>query len=210
MIKTFTLALIAINVVVFLVGQLTHQYDRMLSFTPAYAFDMPWTFVTSMFMHANITHLFFNMFTLFIFGMVLESRMRWWEFFLFYLAAGIVGNFAMMGMAYSGLFPSPIESLPAELIPGVGASGAIMGVLGALALVTPHLRMYAMLIPVPVPMWVGVIIFAVFNIAISFAPTLIGTGAHLGGLAAGVLFGILLRHQINRQESRVRIRYVWE
>lgn len=218
MIKSVTFFLIAINVALFLFApkayafttDIDHPFNELLNFKPSAAFDMPWTFVTATFMHADITHILFNMFTLFMFGMLLESSIGPKRFLAFYLLAGVVGNLLFMGMAYSGIFPSPSSSVNPIDIVGLGASGSIMGVLGVLGLIRPHINMYVPLLPIPVPMWVGVILFAIFNIAISFVPSGIGTGAHLGGLAVGVVYGVWLRHQVKRNESRFRIKYVWE
>lgn len=204
-----TMILIAVNAVIFFASPLLDQYSQILYFTPATAFETPWTFVTSVFIHANIVHLLFNMFTLLIFGSLLEARLGPRVFILFYLAAGIVGNFAYMGMAYSGLFPSLSAGIDPTLIPGIGASGAIMGVMGVLGVLTPRLTIYAPMIPVPVPMFIGVILFAIFNIGLSFVPSGIGTGAHLGGLVSGVLFGLWLRHYVKARETQMRIRHTY-
>lgn len=203
--KSVTFALIAINVAVFAFDLLFPRSLGQYMFTPSSAFDEPWTFLTSQFMHANTFHILFNMFTLFMFGPILESRMRTWQFVLFYLAAGFAGNLLQMGMAYAGLFPGLTPD-----VPGLGASGAIMGVIGALAVITPHVQMMVPILPIPVPMWVGGIIFALFNIGISFIDTNIGTGAHLGGLALGVALGFAIRHLAMRGRGGYEMVYEYE
>ena len=218
MIKSVTFALILINVVLFLAvpkdsgfeTDISKPLNKLLEFTPSTALEMPWTFITSVFMHANITHIAFNMFTLLMFGVLLESRVGPVRFLIFYLAAGFVGNLLFMGMAFSGLFPSPSPAVNPADIPGLGASGAIMGVLGALGVLTPQVRMMVPVVPIPVPMWIGVIIFAAFNILISFVPSGIGTGAHLGGLAVGVLYGIWLKRRYEGRRRGTVIRYSYE
>lgn len=205
MLKSVTFALIAVNAAVFLFDMAAPGALDEFAFTPSHALDEPWTFVTSQFMHANLFHIFFNMFTLFMFGPILETKMKWWEFILFYLAAGAVGNLVQMGMAYSAFIPFSNPD-----IPGVGASGAIMGVLGVLAVLTPQLRMMVPLLPIPVPMWIGAIIFVGFNVAITFADTNIGTGAHLGGLALGLAVGFLMKRMFVWKDYDNSLSYSYE
>lgn len=206
MLKSISIAIIIINAVVFLAEPKTSGFsldtrdplNQMLQFTPATAFDMPWTFVTSTFMHADISHFIFNMFALFIFGMFLESRVRPWMFIAVYFLAGIVGNVGYMITA------------PDSMTPGVGASGAIYGVMGVLGVIAYRAQIYVMLLPIPVPMYIGVIIYAVIEFLGFFAPSNIARGAHLGGLALGVLFGFWLREKIKGLEKSHRVRYMWE
>lgn len=88
------------------------------------------TSLTSMFMHADFTHLTGNMLYLWAFGRRVEDACGAWRFLLFYLLAGMV---ATIGFA--------ILISPAEELPGVGASGAISGVMGAYLLLFPGARM---------------------------------------------------------------------
>ncbi|MBI4894414.1 MAG: rhomboid family intramembrane serine protease [Candidatus Aenigmarchaeota archaeon] len=195
--RSVTLVLIAINVAVFLADPLIQQYHDVLAFTPAYAYDMPWTFVTSVFMHGGITHILFNMFGLFMFGAFLESRIGWQKFIMIYLVAGIVGNVGYMLTSEN------------PLTPGVGASGAIYGVMGVLAVIAYRAQIYVMLLPIPVRMYIGVVIYALVEIFF-FNRSNIASGAHLGGLVLGVLYGFYLRHLIKKIERRHRVSYVWE
>ncbi|MBI4116846.1 rhomboid family intramembrane serine protease [Candidatus Pacearchaeota archaeon] len=91
-----------------------------------------WTIFTSMFMHANFLHIFANMFSLFFIGNFLERIIGKKRFFLIYLISGIVGGifFVFSGMIFN------------SNIPGVGASGAIFGLIGILAVLVPHSRIY--------------------------------------------------------------------
>ena len=195
MLKSLTFILIVINLVVFVIEPKTagfsididHPINEMLQFTPAKALDMPWTFVTSTFMHADLQHIVFNMVGLFIFGLFLESKVRPVTFIVIYLLAGIVGNLGYMITASD------------SLVPGVGASGAIYGVMGVLGVIVPRASIYVMLIPIPVPMFVAVIFYAIFEFLGFFAPGNIARGAHLGGLFIGVAYGFWLRHQYTKR-----------
>ncbi|MEK6757594.1 MAG: rhomboid family intramembrane serine protease [Nanoarchaeota archaeon] len=87
-----------------------------------------WTFVTSMFMHAGFFHIFANMFSLFFIGNFLEKLIGGKRFFWLYLISGLVGGlfFVSSGLIFSN------DSF------GVGASGAIFGILGVLAVLVPY------------------------------------------------------------------------
>ena len=98
-----------------------------------------WTLLTSMFMHANLTHLIFNMISLFFVGTFLERLIGKRRLVWFYLASGIFAGIVFSLL--SGFFG--MSSLGAKLfgdpsIIGIGASGAIFGLVGVLAVLTPR------------------------------------------------------------------------
>lgn len=101
-----------------------------------------WTLVTSMFMHASIGHLFVNMFSLFFVGTFVERLIGRKRFLILYFIAGIVG-----GLFFSllpGFFPDFLGGrvFGSPDIVGVGASGAIFGLAGLLAVITPRQKIY--------------------------------------------------------------------
>lgn len=151
-----------------------------LAFFPAFAFREPWTFVTSIFLHADFLHLFFNIFALFFFGMYLERMIGNRAFVALFFASGIVGN-----MGYLVTASNPY-------IPAVGASGAIYGVIGALAVLAPLLLVYIYGF-IPVPMALAAVIWALIDLGGLFVPSGIAHGAHLGGMLVGLLYGAFLR-----------------
>lgn len=205
-----TFILIIVNVAMFLIepksGFLTidvmNPLNQLLQFTPAHAFEMPWTFVTSTFLHGDVAHLFFNMFGLFMFGIFLESRVKPSTFLLLYFLAGIVGNF--------GYFFTEYITGSDMLQPGVGASGAIYGILGFLGVIAPRVPMYVALLPIPVPMFVAVIIYALIEFLGFLAPSNIARGAHLAGLAVGLGYGFWMRYRYRERENTFRIVYTNE
>ncbi len=95
-------------------------------------FQNLWTFLTSMFVHVSFFHVFANMFSLFFIGNFLERIIGKKRFFWLYLISGLIGGifFVLSGF----LFKSNI--------PGVGASGAIFGLLGILAILVPFSKIY--------------------------------------------------------------------
>lgn len=137
------------------------------------------TFVTHMFLHADILHLFVNMIILLQFGYICEHRIGRCRFALSYLACGIIAAFF-----YSG------ANLDSK-IPCIGASGAVFGVLAIYALLFPMRKLYLMFgyIPLKVPSFLGILfvflletIYALFEVNPYIAHV-----AHIGGAIGGVL-----------------------
>ena len=142
---------------------------------------------TSMFMHAGILHLGFNMLFLWVFGNNVEDRLGRIRFPLFYLAAGLAA-------AYGHIIFSPDS-----FIPIVGASGAISGVLGAYIVLWPRATVVSILplgfffTTIRTPAWVALGLWFVVQIFGSLAGLgQVGDGgvaylAHVGGFVAGVV-----------------------
>lgn len=183
-----TFALIGVIVAVFVMQQLV-DLDRF-AFTPATALKEPWTFVTSIFLHADINHIFFNMFALFIFGTFLEGMVNDKTYLLIFFLAGIFGSLGYMVTAFdSG-------------IPAIGASGAIYGIIGAVAAIRPSAVVYVGF--APMPMAIAAVMYTLIELLGLFAPSSIAHGAHLFGLIFGVAFGLYMRRQISKP------RFIWE
>lgn len=142
--------------------------------------------VTSMFLHGGWFHVLGNMLYLWVFGDNIEDVLGRGKFLLFYLLAGFAG-----GLAH-------IASAPHSIIPTIGASGAVAGVLGAYFITFPHSRVLA-LVPllfivtfVELPavlflfLWIGLqLINGV--IGIMGPQNMVAWWAHIGGFAAGML-----------------------
>lgn len=145
-----------------------------------------WTILTSMFMHANLFHLLANMMSLFFLGGLLERIIGKKRFLWVYMISGIIASLFFVIIAYLS---------NADLnIAAVGASGAVFGVAGMLAVLTPKMKVYILFIPIALPMWLGVILILVVLWIISAAFSLpIGNLAHLGGLLCGVAYAFYLR-----------------
>jgi rhomboid family protein len=141
----------------------------------------PWTLVTYMFLHANILHIFFNMLMLFFFGPMLERQIGSVRFLGLYLGSGVLA-----GLVQVLLFPGAV----------IGASAAIFGVMGALTVLMPDLRVYLYFIPMKI-LYVT-IIFAALDVLYLGSGDAIAHGAHLVGLAVGALYGYLIRMNRDR------------
>lgn len=96
-----------------------------------------WTILTSMFTHVLFFHIFANMFSLFFIGNFLEKIVGRKRFFWIYLISGIVGGifFVLSGLIFS------------KDLPGIGASGAVFGILGVLAVLVPNSKIYLIIGP---------------------------------------------------------------
>ncbi|RPI74242.1 MAG: rhomboid family intramembrane serine protease [Ignavibacteriales bacterium] len=145
------------------------------------------TLFTSMFMHGSFAHIFGNMLFLFIFGDNIEHRLGHLRYLLFYLISGIAASAAQIIITYI------IGGNP--LIPTLGASGAISGVMGAYLILYPKKRvkviMFYFLTEVPAVIAIGLwFVFQVVNGIgmLGGAPEGgIAYGAHIGGFVAGLL-----------------------
>ena len=145
-----------------------------------------WTFLTSMFMHGGLFHLFVNMLSLLFVGGLIEKILGKKRYLWFYLSAGL---FAGLLFVLSALFiPSSMNSY------AVGASGALFGLIGLLIFLTPNLKVYAMFIPIPIKMKYAAPGLLIVLWLISVAGDVpIGNMAHLGGLIFGIAYGLILR-----------------
>jgi hypothetical protein len=152
-----------------------------------------WGIFTSMFMHSGIFHFFFNGFALYMFGLFLERQIGSKNLLKLFLLAGVAGSLVHIG--FSAATGWAFE------IPALGASGAIFGILGALIVLRPDIKVITIPIPVPLPLWQAVLMFTIFMII--FAP-FIAHDVHMAGLAVGLAFGFWFRNQIKKDAD-----YTW-
>lgn len=195
--------IIVINVLIMLMTYLNEDfmYEKFALFYPTSPFFHWWQPVTHMFMHGGIWHLFFNMYTLFIFGSVLERVWGTRKFLIFYFVTGLGAAAIHTGVewiqmqswltqAAEGSYAAQASIHALKMTPTVGASGAIYGVLMGYAMLYPDSVLTLIFPPISLKAKWFVLIFA----AIELLTGLTGTGggiahfAHLGGL----IFGFLL------------------
>jgi len=158
-----------------------------------------WTLVTSMFIHANLGHLVVNMLSLVFLGSFVERLIGSKRFLAIYFISGIMGCLVFALFALSPFNKIPGLGISMETM-AVGASGAIFGLAGMLAVLTPKLPVYIMFIPIEMPLWIGVsLMMLLFTILTAIAKLPIGNAAHLGGLLAGIAYALYLRHKHKRK-----------
>ena len=167
-VKTIVILCIITFVLQFMIPYFTEQ----LWLEPIELFNHPWQPVTSLFLHGGITHLLFNMVILWMFGNLLEREVGPKSFLAIFIISGIIGNIGSI------MIGDPT-------IPSLGASGAIYGIIGALAILKPNMKVYVFFIPMKIPF--AAIVYAAIEIFSMGNADGIGHAAHLMGLIGGVI-----------------------
>tara|TARA_Y100000310_G_C20596690_1_gene770885 strand:- start:735 stop:1397 length:663 start_codon:yes stop_codon:yes gene_type:complete len=198
-----TLYLIAVNVVAFFVFALLIGINQGLldyiAIRPSNILQGKylWTFFTSMFMHGGLFHIFANMFSLLFVGSLVEKILGGKRYLYFYLTSGLFAG--LLFVLLSLLFVSDSQTY------AVGASGALFGLVGLLVLLTPNLPVYIMFIPIPIKMkYAGPGILVSLWLISSIANIGIGNTAHLGGLIAGIAYGLYLKNKFPRKTKMIQ------
>ena len=196
-IPTVTKNLVAINILMFIATLINENFmvANFAMFYPASPFFKPWQILTHMFMHGGFWHIFFNMYSLLMFGSILERSLGPKKFLIFYFVTGLGAVALHTGVewmqarvfiangaaqAYQGLLVTPT----------LGASGAIYGILIGFAMLYPQARLTLIFPPIPMTAKWLVIIFAAIELfsGINGIQDGVAHFAHLGGM----LFGWLL------------------
>jgi membrane associated rhomboid family serine protease len=206
-----TISFIALNILAFLLeinqpseaalqsfveawGVVPREYTDGVDLPPAIPYPVWSTLFTSMFLHGGWGHLFGNLLFLWVFGDNVEHRIGHLRFFVFYLATGVAAALAHVFFNAN------------SMIPTVGASGAISGVLGGYLVMFPRNRVYVLswwgVMAVPAVFMLGLWILMQFingvgSIAVTPETGEGATGgvaylAHIGGFIAGMILGPLL------------------
>ena len=180
---------------------ITHQVLTIpgLGRTPGSVY---FTLFTSMFMHGGIAHIFGNMLFLWIFGDNIEDRIGHVKYLIFYLLCGVIASLAHVFA--TGVFAGDEQSL---LVPSLGASGAISGVLGGYILLYPKRRVTVFLFRLltQVPAYVAIGIWFLFQLISGLG--MLGGGSQAGGVAyaahiGGFIAGLVLIKFFDRGGSR--------
>ncbi|MHC4075502.1 MAG: rhomboid family intramembrane serine protease [Planctomycetota bacterium] len=179
--------LLIINVAVFFIamiikplGLLIYDWFQLDASTLPRALQL-WRLITYQFLHspASFGHIFFNMLGLYFLGPTLEHHWQGKKFLTFYLGCGLAGGLFYLLLVAIGFLPA---------IPMVGASGAILGMLAACAILFPHFVVFILLFPVPIRVaaiaFAGIYILAVVTRSANAG----GDAAHLAGMAAGAIY----------------------
>ncbi|HDN50840.1 MAG TPA: rhomboid family intramembrane serine protease [Thermoplasmatales archaeon] len=188
-------ALIIANFIIFVLTLFSPHILDELAFRPSHLTDVTrmYTLITSMFLHAGFLHIIGNMIVLLFVGMPFEQRIGAKRFILIYLAGGVAGT-----LFYSA---ANLNST----VPLVGASGAIFAVLGAFAAAYPRDEV-VMLVPLPIMFFMrmkvvtAAVLFGLLQVVLLVLENYFPSGglqnvaylAHLGGLAAGIVLGVML------------------
>jgi len=176
-IKNAVTPLLILNIVFFIVQTfLGRDFTTSFMLISSDILTRPWILITHMFLHGSPYHLFFNMYVLYIFGPMIEQRIGSKRFLGVYFLSGLISAFA------ASLFYGAV----------LGASGAIMGMLGVIIILLPELQVLFFFI-IPMRLWIAAIIIALIDIFGIFYPAGIANIGHLAGLGTGLLFGLYLK-----------------
>lgn len=182
-IKTVVGNLIMMNFVMMVFMTFIPQSENFINqYLVLYPFEHPnfgvWQLVSYMFLHANFTHLLFNMFALWMFGRQLEYDLGSRRFLAYYMLTGIG----------AGVLNLLVMSLTGDYALTVGASGAVYGILLAFGVLHPNVPLYLMFIPVPIKAKYFVIGYGVLELlqGVSATPDGVAHFAHLGGMVFGL------------------------
>lgn len=177
-----TWSLIGACILVFIVQLVTGGSSLRGAVTAAWVYYppftefQPWRMLTSLFLHGSFLHILFNMYSLFIFGPIMERALGRWRFLVLYLVSGFGGSVAVL--------------LIAPQIAVLGASGAIFGLLGAFFVIQRRLGGNS----------IQLIIVIGLNLVMGFVIPNVAWQAHVGGLVAGGLTALVFLK--TRQERK--------
>ena len=197
------IVLIVVNVVVFFIQAVSGPAAGIsplirwgiLTFDGGRVFYQPWRWITYQYLHGGGSHLFWNLLGIYFFVPVLEQMWGWKKTLAFYTAGGIAAGvtFGLMSLVY------PAGGL-------IGASGSLLAVIGAIAVIAPDMQVLAMLV-IPITMRVLAILYAVLYLFTIIGDRNMSDAAHLGGLAFGAAAVFVGRRFGGVWE---RQRYGWE
>lgn len=193
-----TVALILINVLVFIAVELTgtsqnawHVLDYGAAYTPYIVQNGEvYRLFTSMFLHFGIEHLVNNMLVLFVLGSRLEQVIGKIRFLFIYLAGGIAGN----------IFSLILELRNQDFSVSAGASGAVFAVMGAMIYVVIRNKG-----------WLGdlsmrqILVMAAFSLYFGFTSSGVDNAAHIGGMIAGFVLAVLIWHPRKKRDQQMEI-----
>ena len=177
--RSTVLPLIALNAVVFILEFIFgSSFTKPLLLVSSDVYSRPWILFTHLFLHATPSHLLFNMWALLLFGTLLEQKIGGKRFIIFYILSGVIAGYI------SSFFYAT----------SLGASGAIMGIIGVLVILMPDLPLLFFFV-IPTPLWIAGIIYMAFDVFGVFFPSGVGSIAHLVGMGCGLLYGLHLKKE---------------
>ena len=179
-----TIAIIAVNVLVSIRGFNDMQFFERYKFgIGAIKAGQRDRIITSGFLHVDVAHLFMNMFTLYFFADVVIRWLGAPKFLIIYMASLVAGSLLALFFHKDEPFYS-----------AVGASGAVTGILYAAILLQPDMKLFIMLIPIPIPAYalgIGYLLYSIYGMKKRLGN--IGHTAHFGGAVGGYLVTLIFK-----------------
>ena len=193
--------LLYLNVIMFVATLINEDFmiGTFAMFYPESPYFRWWQPLTHMFMHGGFWHILFNMYTLVMFGSVVERALGTKDYIAFYLITGLGAVALHTGVEWLEITHLGGNLTAAMVTPMVGASGAIYGVLVAFAMLYPEARLTLIFPPITLDAkwWVGIFVALELLLGITGSQVSIAHFAHLGG----ALFGFLLIRHWRRKGS---------
>ena len=174
--RFYALKICLIMIIIFIIQVLFKEFTELfvLNQSSITSYQI-WRFLTAIFLHSSLPHLLYNIFALALFGSILEKFIGSKKFLLIFFFSGVLANIVAVNFYLVSL----------------GASGAIYGILGTLAIIRPLMMVWAF--GFPMPMFIAAILWVIGGILGIFIPSNIGHIAHLSGIVVGFLAGLFLR-----------------
>jgi membrane associated rhomboid family serine protease len=211
-----TRALLIANVVVFLLEQIPSLQPLLLAYGAlwpighAQLVQYPngevmasgfhfWQVITYSFLHGSWSHIFFNMFALWMFGGPIEHLLGAKHYTFYYFFCAVTAAIAHMLVA---------QYFTHGFYPTLGASGAIFGLLVAFGVMYPRLKMFLIFLPIPMPAWVFVIGYILLELffGVSGYESGVAHFAHLGGAVGGFVLLQYWRGKLPMKPKRILTR----
>lgn len=194
----FTWFIILTNIIVFILVRINPRFIWEYATIPILTVTLtqPYRLLTSMFIHYDVFHLFFNMFALFIFGPDIEKVLGKSRYFLLYFVSGLM---AAIFHAYYIFIFFPVRELLTT--PAIGASGAIYGVMAAFGILFPMRRLLVFFgLPIMAPAIVVIVVLALIQTLYAFAApySQVAYAAHVGGFLTGLIITAAYKPKLKR------------
>jgi len=174
-----------------------------------------WQPLTYMFLHANFSHIFFNMFAVWMFAPIIEREWGARRFLTYYLVCGIGAAiiqevvWALMLANMGGMYDAASLAYYGSMLNTIGASGAVFGILFAFGWLFPDIPMYILFFPIPIRARTLVIGYAIVELfaglgsVAGFTADNVAHFAHLGGMLFGWLLILYWKHTNWREPGEI-------
>jgi len=177
-IKFYSLWLCLICIIVFILQLLISWFTELFVLNKGAIYNYEyWRFISSIFLHGSLSHLLYNIFALALFGLIAERLIGSKRFLIVFFVSGVIANIISVNFYNLSL----------------GASGAIMGVIGVVTIIKPFMMVWAF--GLILPMFIAAILWIIGDILGIFMPSNVGNIAHLSGIGIGILIGLILKLQ---------------
>ena len=183
-----TIVIVAVTIFAFILQQTFPLQAELFVLERGDLISAPYTLISHMFLHANFSHLLFNMFGVLIFGSLLERRLKDYQYYALYFISGLI----------AGIFGNFIYDA------AVGASAGVMALVGASAFFFPKALFYILGV-FPVQLRTLAIFYFVYDFVASFGINNVANGAHIVGMCAGLGFAYMINKNSNSiHPSRIK------